>query len=284
MEEPTEHLIDTVNALDDPLQAALILVYVHQAGFDPNEHDQVAAQAVAGLTGINLIRIQDCFAELKGSFLKLSGAKWTFAHPTISDALPEILRQKPHMMAALIRGATIDTILSSFTCEGSPLIRDALVIPAALDDALVARLGRTPDERHRNWMLFHFLSYRASDAVFTKAVRQFPDLLRRSCWLTDLAGNDPRMAAYARAHHLGLFPQDLRLEAAESLESAALNGLDVSFFAEDTMLARAVSARCESMRDSHKRADLIQGAGWMEVGMDGQAIINGSAFAGTGRG
>ena len=47
---------------------------------------------------------------------------------------------------------------------------------------------------------------------------------------------------------------------------------------------RAVSARCESMRDSHKRADLIQGAGWMEVGMDGQAIINGSAFAGTGRG
>ena len=47
---------------------------------------------------------------------------------------------------------------------------------------------------------------------------------------------------------------------------------------------RAVSARCESMRDSHKRADLIQRAGWMEVGMDGQAIINGSAFAGTGRG
>ena len=29
---PTEHLIDTVNAMDDPLQAALILIYVHQAG------------------------------------------------------------------------------------------------------------------------------------------------------------------------------------------------------------------------------------------------------------
>jgi hypothetical protein len=237
MEEPTEHLIDTVNALDDPLQAALILVYVHQAGFDPNEHDLVAAQSVVELTGFSLIRIQDCFAELKGSFLKLSGANWTFAHPTISDALTEILRQKPHMMAALIRGATIDTILNSFTCEGSPLIRDALVIPSTLDDALVVRLGRTPDERHRNWLLFHFLSYRASDAVFIKAVQQFPDLLRRSCWLTDLVGNDPRLAAYARAHHLGLFPQDLRLEAADTLESAALKGLDVSFFDEDTMLA-----------------------------------------------
>lgn len=237
MKEPREHLIDTVNALDDQLQAALILVYVHQAGFDPNEHDASAAQAVAELTGYSLTKIQDCFAELRGSFLKLSGAIWTFSHPTISDALTEILRQKPHMMAALIRGATIDTILSSFSCEGSPLIRDALVIPSTLDETLVARLGCMPNERHRNWMLFHFLSYRASDAVFTKSIRQFPDLLRRSCWQTDLAANDPQIAAYARANHFDLLAEDLRLEAAERLESAALTEFDVSFFDEGTMLA-----------------------------------------------
>lgn len=237
MEEPTDHLIDTVNALDDRLQAALILVYVHQAGFEPNDHDASAAQAVAELTGYTLTKIQDCFAELKGSFLKLSGSKWTFAHPTISDALTEILRQKPHMMAALIRGATIDTILSSFTCEGSPLIRDALVIPTTLDDALVARLGRTPNELHRNWMLFHFMSYRSSATVFTKAIEQFPNLLRRACWQSDLASNDPQIATYARAHHLSVLPEDLRSDVADKLESAVLNGLDASFFEEPQMLA-----------------------------------------------
>lgn len=237
MEEPTEHLIDTVNALDHQLQAALILVYVHQAGFDPTAHDPSAAHAVAELTGYPLAKIQDCFAELKGSFLKLSGAKWTFAHPTISDALTEILRQKPHMMAALIRGATIDAILGGFTCENSPLIRDALVIPTTLDDALVTRLGRTPDERLRNWRLFHFLSYRASEEVFAKVIRQYPGLLRRLCWQTDISGNDPRIAAYARAHHLGLLPDDLRMEAADNLESAARNDLDVSFFDEANVLA-----------------------------------------------
>ncbi|WP_404654074.1 hypothetical protein [Bradyrhizobium sp. USDA 336] len=219
------------------MQAALILVYVHQAGFDPSDYDVPAAQAVADLTGYSLTKIQDCFTELKGSFLKLSGSKWTFAHPTISDALTEILRQKPHMMAALIRGATVDTILSSFTCESSPLIRDALVIPTILDDALVARLGRTPDEWHRNWMLFHFSSYRASESVFAKAIEQFPDLLQRSCWHTDLIGNDPRLNAYARAHHQGVLPDDLRLEAADSLEAAALTDLDTSFFDEENMLA-----------------------------------------------
>lgn len=236
MEEPTEHLIDTVNALGDQLQAALILVYVHQAGFDPTDHDALAAHAVAELTGYSITKIQDCFAELNGSFLKLSGPRWTFAHPTISDALTEIMRQKPHMMAALIRGAPIDTILGSFTCEGSPLIKDALVIPTGLDDALVARLGHTPDERQRNWMLFLFLAYRASDVVFSKVVQQYPDLLQRSCWWTDPVGNDPQLASYGRANRLGLLPDYLRLEAAERLESAAQNALDASFFEDEDML------------------------------------------------
>lgn len=237
MEEPTEHLIDTVSALDEQLQAALYLVYVHQAGFDPNDHDAGAAEAVAELTGFSLAKIQNCFAELKGSFLKLSGARWTFAHPTISDALTEILRQKPHMMAALIRGAPIDKILGSFTCECSPLIRDALVIPSTLDDALVGRLSRTPDETHRNWMLFHFLSYRASDAVFIKVIGQFPDLLARFCWQTDPVANDPRFQTYARAHQFGMLPDGLRREAADRLKSIALSDLDTSFFADEAMLA-----------------------------------------------
>jgi hypothetical protein len=243
MEEPREHLIDTINALDDQLQAALLLVYVHQAGFDPGDHDWSAAQAVAELTGFSVTKIQDSFAELKGSFLKISGSKWIFSHPTISDALTEILRQKPHMMAALIRGATIDTILGSFTCEGSPLIRDALVIPSALEDALVERLARTPDEWQRNWMLFQFLAYRASEAVFAKSIQQFPSLLERSCWRTDLAANDPRIATFARAHIIGLLPQELRQDIAEALEDAVLKKSDVSFFDDAAMLALIPSAR-----------------------------------------
>ena len=51
-----------------------------------------------------------------------------------------------------------------------------------------------------------------------------------------------------------------------------------------TMITRAFSGRYESKRDSHGNADLIQGAGWMEAGMDGQAVINGPAIASAGCG
>ena len=68
------------------------------------------------------------------------------AHPTISDALTDVLRERPHTMAALLRGATLDTILKSFVCEGAVSLRDALTIPEKLNDALVSRLVATPNE------------------------------------------------------------------------------------------------------------------------------------------
>lgn len=73
--------------------------------------------------GETLPRIRDRMPELKGSFLRQSKAGmrtvWGFAHPTIADALTDILRDRSHMIAALLRGAPLDTILSGFVCEGA---------------------------------------------------------------------------------------------------------------------------------------------------------------------
>jgi hypothetical protein len=96
-------------------------------------------------------------------------------------------------------------------------------------------------------MLFHFLSCRASEVVFSKVVQRYPDLLQRSCWRTDQIGNDPQLATYGWAHRLGLLRDDLRLEAAEWLESAVRNALDASFFDEEDMLGLLSPLRLVSM-------------------------------------
>lgn len=240
MQEPREHLIDTVNALDEVLQAALLLVYVHQGAFNMNAIDCAAADAVTALTGVALPQILESFADIKGSFLRgpaLGGELiWSFAHPTIADALTEILREKPHMMAALLRGATIDTILSSFACEGATSIRDALTIPATLNDTLVTRLLRTPDEYARNWSLFSFLAWRASDQVFENVVRAFPEIIERDSWGTDRIDNNPKVTVHARAHRLGFLSSGLREETASELEAAANSNFDLSFFDSNATL------------------------------------------------
>lgn len=237
MKEPREHLIDTINALDPNFRAALILVYVQQGIFDTAAYDRAAAQAVAELVSIGLADILDCFADLKGSFLRLSGTRWSFAHPTIADALTEILRAKQHMMAALIRGATVETILATFTCEGTSVIQDALIVPQYLDETLIDRLAATPDEFHPNYMLFDFLVDRASDAVFEGLIRRCPDILERRAWRSQLITYDPKIGVYARAHRLGLLPKVLRLWAADELEGAVGHQIDLSFFDNDEMLA-----------------------------------------------
>lgn len=240
MREPKEHLIDTINALDDPLRAALILVYVHQGAMPHNAIDAAAASVVSELTGVAAPRIRDSLAELKGSFLRTAvvvGAEtWSFAHPTIADALTSILRERPHFIAALLRGASIETILGTFVCEGMRSMQDAPIIPATLDDVLVARLSRIPNETSINWSMFRFLAERASDKVFERVVVADDEILRRESWESHRVSHDPKVQTHARAYRLGWLDEYDQRQTAARLREAGLRDFDLSFFEEGDIL------------------------------------------------
>lgn len=240
MKEPREHLIDTINALDETLRAALILVYVNRGQFRQNVSDDSTLSVVMELTGVTRARLLDALAEAKGSFLKVSGTFpdliWSFSHPTIGDALTAILREKPHMMAVLLRGVPVTTILSEFICEGVGGLRDALPIPEALNDTLIGRLAEIPDERYLNRELFAFLGSRASDVVVRRTVTLNPSLLSRNAWVTQPVSTNSRLLMLARVNDLGLLGNDLRDEAESMLERAALIDGDLSFLDSDELL------------------------------------------------
>ena len=252
MQEPREHLIYTINALEDALRAALVLVYVHQGYMVNNTWDESAAQVVSELMGVPLPRIIDALRQLKGSFLRvatLDGREtWAFAHPTIADALTDILKERPQMMAALLRGATIETILGSFVCgEGARSIRDAPTIPPALDEILIGRLAHIPDQESTNRSLYRFLAERVSDHVFKRVIAADPDILGRLAWSTHRADRDPKILAHARAHRLGILEDHLQDETASRLEEAATLTFDLSFFEDESILRLIPPARLLSL-------------------------------------
>ena len=154
---------------------------------------------------------------------------WGFAHPTISDALTDILKARPYMIGALVRGAALETILRNLVCEGSEYIPDAPVVPATLDDVLVTRLAHVKDEPSLNWLLFNFLAHRCNENVFRRVVTANPELLTRDSWRSDRVTRDPKVLTHARAHRYGQLDDNTQDTTASQLEEAALGAFDLSF-------------------------------------------------------
>jgi hypothetical protein len=116
-------------------------------------------------------------------------------------------------------------------------VRDALTIPASLDDTLVDRLVSTPDEMQQNRSLFTFLSRRASARVFEKVVRRSPEILERRTWAVTPVWLDTKLETHGRALAMRLLPEELRDASADELERAAADELDLSFFDDELLLA-----------------------------------------------
>jgi hypothetical protein len=239
MTEPKTHLIDTLNALDEPLRAALLLVYVHEGTLNALSPDPDAVRAVVESTAVQRNAILEALPQLRGSFLRTAMSDtntWRFAHPTIADALTEILKGRPHMVAAFVHGATIDTVLSNCVCEGAEYITDALRIPEAMADVLVSRLARTPDEIVLNERLLSFVATRTTDGVLMKALERAPAILDRHVWSLRTA-TDPLLHVAARAHRLGCLDAEKRERLAERLEKAVVEDGDLSCLEAPDILA-----------------------------------------------
>jgi hypothetical protein len=117
-----------------------------------------------------------------------------------------------------------------------PSIRDAPTIPATLDDVLISRLSRVPDEASVNWSMFRFLAERASDKVFERVIGADDELLRREAWQSYRASHDPKVLVHARAHRLGRLDEYDQNETTARLRRAALDDFDLSFFEEADIL------------------------------------------------
>ena len=83
-----------------------------------DQGDDEAYRAVAELVDGSLSCIRERMPALKGSLLgvaRVSGKGVRgFAHPTSAGALPDILKDRSYMIATLLRGAPVNTIMNGY--------------------------------------------------------------------------------------------------------------------------------------------------------------------------
>lgn len=240
MSQPRQHLVEVIEELDDVLNATLVLIYASQGQLNILDVNSEAMIAIEASTGIKYAEISNRVHELEGSFLRLTktakGQMWEFEHPTIADALTEILEKKPQMLAALLRGAKIDKILREFVCEGADSIVDAFTVPSNFNNILVRRLSNTPDEPRQNQALFEFLDRRADDAVFREVIKNDEEVLNRRFDTYGTVIDNPRVRVHAKAFSMNLLPESLRKETTRHIVGK-VTGLDLSFLQDDRILA-----------------------------------------------
>ncbi|CAI3947113.1 unnamed protein product [Commensalibacter communis] len=244
MEEPRQHLLETLQTLDPVLLTALLLIYVHQGKAKENQLNNDLSNTLINQMGTTSAQIWEHIHELKGSFLQTTQENgvniWSFTHPTISDALTDLLKQRPHMIDALLRGASLEMILSECVCEGvTTRVTNALSIPNHYNDLLIERLVTSKDENTINLALFHFLAYRANAIIFQSVFEQKPDILYRN----PHSNVDARLITFAKAYRLNLLPKELRLWAIKDIQSAILDDFNLTSLIDNSETLKLFTPR-----------------------------------------
>lgn len=240
MSEPRGHLVETIQDLERPLQAALVLVYVHQGRVIGNELTSEASQSVASAFDLTISSILPRMKELLGSYLRVATQQgqdvWSFSHPTIADALTDILQGQPHMTAALVHGASVETVLNGFTCEGAKYVRDIPQIPRSLNDFLARRIVESDDTESVNSVIFSFLDYRGTDDILRSVIEKDRFIFGRMAWNHERSAYNSKYQVMARAHKMDLLSSLDRALVVEDLRKRAIEHCDLSFLEYDVML------------------------------------------------
>ena len=200
--EPKEHLLQIIQELSGLHRAALTLVFLHRGRMPLGGADPVMTQLVLKYFSVSAEALGQSLIELRGSFLvqvsTVLNPYWSFKHPTIADAISEILGATEGMGELYLRGTKSETIVAETVCIGAETILDAIVIPETLDDLLIERLAELPNELGPNRALFEFLHSRASERVFRKFLVRHPATFGRRAYPSpgfDLRSGGPGTSA-----------------------------------------------------------------------------------------
>ena len=182
--EPMEFLEETIGELNDAQRAALTLVFSHRSRLPAEVQDEDRSALVADRFGVKQVDISKALLELNGTFLVLKNDTvskiWSFAHPTIADALSAILGHRPDLVELYVRGGLLNA--PRLFVQNLTVMRSSF--DDSINDLLISRILETSDEPGLNSSLFAFLSERASETVLREVLKQAPNLLERKTQVT----------------------------------------------------------------------------------------------------
>ena len=227
VEHPVEFLTEILEQLDDPSRAAVALIFLNsQAGVPSPITASPALEMVTRLTGVQQAEIAKAMQHLNDSVTRLvseaDGDRWTFRHPTVTDAFATVITGSPELVELYAHGAKLDRLFSEAACQSSAAKDGRIRIPPSLYGAMVGRLANCPlDEA-----LMSFLGARCEKLFLSQMIEARPDIME---WATTVRatslGLGGRLLAAAMASW-DLLPEDRRQQMVADIRTDSIEWLN----------------------------------------------------------
>lgn len=231
VERPLEFLVEVVESLDSDAKASLALLFMRGGTLEsPIELPKEERTAVERL-GSSVASIREALNAMKGSlvvFMPGSVNCWHFKHPTIADAIGEIIARDAELVDVYLSGTPSSQLIREITCGRVDVRGAKVVVPHTRYSLVSKKLGALEDKRS----CYSFLAYRC-DAEFLKAyLESDPQLLEQVSSIGSYLGVFPEVSLLARLHQVGLLPEDVRMRFVMDVSELAVDTPDSDFLSD----------------------------------------------------
>jgi hypothetical protein len=232
VEGPVAYLRGVIEGLSDAHKAALALVFINGSRLPSPLHLGADEELALNLFGVSLAQARESLRALEGSLTTMvqsDGERfWSAKHPTLLEAVAQIVAEDPELMDIYLSGAATDRMAREVTCGDVGLAGVKLVVPESRWGRVFARIEQW-SPYGTSWARDAFLATRCSPKFLEWWCRDHPDELVRLSEPIGYLSASPDIRLAHRLYSLGLFPEDLRRRFALTVRELALDLGDPGF-------------------------------------------------------
>lgn len=252
-EKPLTFLVEVLRGLDSNSRASLALIFMNGGSLSsPFSFSDAEAEALR-ILGATPSRVRSALRALDHSLVRYipgSRPKWIFQHPTISDALAEIISQDPELLDIYISGTPTNKLVQEVVCGDIRIPGAKLVVPLSRYQLIAERLKVMSHYSQK----CSFLARRCDRAFLKAYVVEDPAFLSRIACVGSYLSASSDALLVARLHREGLLPNDVRAEFVEQVKELAVTTPDADFLSNSEIRSVFTSEELDELLwDVHHR-------------------------------
>ncbi len=231
VEHPLEFLVEVVQSLDTHAKASLSFLFMRGGTLEsPIELSKEERTAIERL-GSNLANMRQALSAMKDSlvlFVPGSVNRWHFKHPTIADAIGEIIARDAELVDVYLSGTPSSKLVREITCGRVDMRGAKVVVPRTRYSLVCERLHSLKDRGS----LYSFLAYRCGDEFLSFYLQRHPQVLEEALSIGSYLSAVPEVSLLASLHKRGLLPEHLRVQFVMDVSELAVDTPDSDFLSD----------------------------------------------------